>query len=231
MPTPAQTGFAFFGACLLTQAAHAGRPLATEDAGTNSQGQCQLEAWMDKSSGVRHGHLAPACGLLDGLELGLDLDAPSPASVAPRGLTVALKWAPEWLTWHGWRFGAKLSTNSEKAPGETDRHQADLSARAIATYQIDDQWTVHLNLGHARDKLTPQTATSYGGALAYAVNDRLQLFAEWTGDNKTPATRGAGARWWLIPEKLGLDLTYSQGNATPDSKTWGIGLGWYGLHF
>ena len=47
--------------------AWAGRPLATEDAGVNDKGSCQLEAWRDFGKEVDHTHIAPACGVMDGL--------------------------------------------------------------------------------------------------------------------------------------------------------------------
>jgi hypothetical protein len=57
------------------------------------------------------------------------------------------------------------------------------------------------------------------------------VFAELNGDNRSAATQSVGMRWWLLPETLGLDVTTSRTNATSDSQTWGIGLGWYGLKF
>ncbi len=211
--------------------AWAGRPVSTDDASVNERGVCQLEAWSDRAHEVRHGHLAPACGVLDGLELGAEWDAPTPSSIDPHSLSASVKWAPEYLSWRGWRFGAKAGATSEKAPGASERHFSHWSALALASYPIDDRWTIHLNVGHAHPKLTSEKTITYGGAVVYAINDRTLAFAEWLGDSRTPATRAMGVRWWLLPDVLGLDLTTSQRNATPDSHTWGIGLGWYGLHF
>ena len=55
--------------------AHAGRPLAVEDAGVNPVGQCQVESWLERglaSGSETHLVLAPACGVFDGVELGLE---------------------------------------------------------------------------------------------------------------------------------------------------------------
>ena len=211
--------------------AWAGRPVSTDDASVNDRGTCQLEAWMERVHEVRHTHLAPACGVLDGLELGAEWDNPAPSHVEPLGMTASVKWAPESLAWRGWRFGAKTGFTSEKPPGDPERHFSRWMALAIASYPVDDRWTVHLNLGHARDKVQSESATAYGGALVYAMNDRAQAFAEWMGDSRTAATRAVGMRWWILPDTLGLDLTASQRNATPNCHAWGIGLGWYGLRF
>lgn len=219
--------------CMLSisSGAWAGRPLATEDAGVNDKGTCQLEAWVDRGTDLHHTHVAPACGLIDGLELGLEVDAPSHTSLDAHDILAALKWAPEHLTWHGWRFGAKAAIAGEKAAGDSDRHYANWTALGIATYEFNDQWTAHVNLGHTYDKLTKSDSAIYGVAATYGVSERLMVFAELNGDNRSAATQSVGMRWWLLPETLGLDVTTSRTNATSDSQTWGIGLGWYGLKF
>jgi hypothetical protein len=212
--------------------AQAGRPLATEDAGTNPQAQCQLETWVDAESGGAHStHLAPACGLMDGLELGLELIKTSPRDKQTQGRALALKWAPEWLTWQDWRWGVKASGISEQAPGESAWHQAHTAVLGIASLPITPQWTLHLNLGRQRNMLEQVSATTYGAALVWTPHERWVVFGEIGGDNKTPARQSAGLRYWLLPDQLGLDLTGCRTNATRDGHAWGIGLGWYGLHF
>lgn len=216
---------------LLSLSALAGRPLGTEDAGTNPQAQCQLEAWVDNTSGARSTHVGPACGLIDGLELGFELVNATPRDEQPQGRALALKWAPEWLEWQGTRFGLKLGTASERAPGETNWHQATVAALAIVSMPLGPSWTVHLNAGRQRDKLAGASSTTYGAALTWTPHERWLVFGELTGDNQSAATQTVGLRWWLLPETLGLDLTSSRTNATPDSRAWGIGLGWYGIRF
>jgi hypothetical protein len=210
--------------------AWAGRPLSTEDAGTNSQAQCQVEAWVDSASDGRQTHIAPACGLIDGLELGLEWVKATPSDELSQGRSGALKWAPEWLEWHGWRFGAKVSAGQEKAPDDKWRN-ASLAALGIASYTLSPELTVHVNMGRARDRLAGVTATTYGTALVWTPHERWLVFGEVTGDNKTPAVQTIGLRWWMLPEQLGLDVTTSRTNATPDSAAWGLGLGWYGIKF
>jgi hypothetical protein len=211
--------------------AMAGRPLGTEDAGTNPQAQCQIEAWVDAAAEGKATHLAPACGLIDGLELGAEWIKASPSDEQPQGRALALKWAPEWLAWQGWRFGAKVATVSSKAPGESSWHQAATGAMAIASLPLDPQWTLHLNLGRQRNKLEQVSSNTYGAALVWTPHERWVVFGELNGDSKTPAHQSVGVRYWLLPDQLGLDVTGSRSNATPDSRCWGVGIGWYGLHF
>jgi hypothetical protein len=216
---------------MAVDSAQAGRPLSTEDAGTNAQSQCQVEAWVDHRSDGHTSHLAPACGLADGLELGVELVKASPGDTASQGHALSVKWAPEWLSWQSWRLGAKLGTASERAPHESTWHQASTAALAIASLPLDPQWTLHLNLGRQRNKLDQITSSTYGAALVWTPHERWVVFGELNGDNKTPASQAIGLRYWLLPDQLGLDVTGSRTNATPGSRSWGVGLGWYGLHF
>lgn len=218
-------------ACTVNLPAQAGRPLTTDDAGANDQAVCQVESWLDFASDARSAHLAPACGLMDGLELGLEFIRVSPGSEQVQGRAVGIKWAPEWASWQDWRFGLKAGTSNGKAPDEPDWHQAANSFAVLASLPLNAQWTLHLNLGREHDRREHASANTYAAALAWTPSERWLVFGEMVGHHNAPATQSAGLRYWLLPEQLGLDLTTSRTNATPDSQAWGIGLGWYGIKF
>lgn len=42
-------------------------------------------------------------------------------------------------------------------------------------------------------------------------------------------TDDAGARWWLLPERVALDVTTGRSTGTNSTRTTTIGLGWYGI--
>lgn len=211
--------------------AQAGRPLTTDDAGANNQAVCQIEAWQDRASDAHSTHFAPACGLMDGLELGLEFIRVHPGDEQTQGRAIGFKWAPEWASWQGWRFGLKAGTSAGKAPDESDWHQASNSVSALASLPLNSAWTLHVNLGREFDRQEHTGSNTYAAALAWTPSDRWVLFGELVGHHNTPATQAIGVRYWLLPEQLGLDLTSSRSNATPDSRAWGIGLGWYGIKF
>ena len=151
--------------CLGALHAHAGRPLTTDDAGANNQAVCQIETWVDNASDARSTHFAPACGLIDGLELGLEFIRVSPGSEQMQGRAIGLKWAPEWASWAGWRFGLKAGTSNGKAPDETDWHQAANSFSALASRPLNSEWTLHLNLGREHDRIEHTSSNTYAVAL------------------------------------------------------------------
>lgn len=217
-------------ALLPVGAVHAGRPMNTDDASANKQAVCHVEAWMDKYAGATSTHLAPTCGVVDDLEVAAEFVSNRPSSEIPQGRALGFKWAPEWANWQEWRFGIKSGMGWEKASGDDWRHVSEAYS-LLATRQLNDEWTVHINVGRGHDKLKKHHDTPYGVALAWTPDDHWMVFGEITGLNHTSASQFAGVRYWILPETLGLDVTTGRTNATPESKTWGIGLGWYGLRF
>lgn len=219
---------------LLTSAlpAQAGRPLAVEDAGVNEVAQCQLESWFSRTSGASTSLvLAPACGILPGLEIGLEADIPRQTSTTDAGRGLALKWVPSWAQHGDWAFGAKLSVGRDMPAGSGQWEAAPTSLLVIGTYTINEQLTAHINLGRDHEHHPKNQRATAGVALAWTPHERWLVFAELTGAEQQSANRGAGARYWLIPEVLGLDATISKANAVKDSTNWTLGLGWYGLRF
>jgi hypothetical protein len=210
----------------------AGRPLNTDDAGANNQAVCQLEAWQDHlAHDVQSRHLAPACGLVDGLEFGFELISNSAASDMPLAHAWGLKWAPDWASWQGWRFGLRAATAKEKSPEDGRWRQAAESFFILASRPLSEQWTLHLNLGRGHNKLERHHDTPYSVALAWAPSDRWLVFGELFGQNNESPHQAVGLRYWLLPDSWALDLTGGRVNAASGSRSWGIGLGWYGIRF
>jgi hypothetical protein len=213
-------------------AVHAGRPLNTDDAGTAAPAQCQLEAWVDSSGNSRNRHLAPACGLGAGLELGAEFIDASPAAEQGQARNLDVKWVPEWATWRTWQFGLRVDVNAAKTPDTGGRWRHQLSGlTALASLTLDEQWALHLNAGHARDHLARADATPYAAGIAWTPLQNWLLFAEIGGQDRAPLTQGAGLRWWLIPDRLSLDAAISRICGTAGSHTRSLGLGWYPMNF
>lgn len=224
-------------ACLaisLPLVAHAGRPLSVEDAGVNPVAQCQVESWLERglaSGSETHLVLAPACGVFDGVELGLEGGWAQRTSRGDTHRALALKWVPDAAQWGPWQFGAKLTVGSERPAGENQWGDAPTGLLAIGTWQASEAWSVHLNLGADAPHDDGDTVGHAGAAIAWTPTPKVLLFAELTAAQRTPATRGVGLRYWLLPDVLGLDLTVSRTNAVRDSTTATVGLGWYGIRF
>lgn len=217
--------------------AWAGRPLSTDDAGTADAGTCQLEGWHERAGPDRAWVLAPACGVAEGLELGAGFLRPEPRDTVRAGAGIYLKWVPAAArvkTAAGeLGFGLKLSTDSEQTVAEGWRRSS-TEALALASWQPAADWAVHANLGTARQHgAGGQSATLLNLALAWTPGPQGLLFAELQANTRREAFGGTvqtvGGRWWLVPERLGLDLTASREAGVAGPTRWGLGFGWYGI--
>lgn len=231
-----RTGLVAAGLLAGVGSALAGRPMATDDASTNPAGTCQVEAWVERAATHPHAQhglvVAPACGLSETLELAADLTHWRGSSDEPRGRGLALKWVDPSLDLGGWRWGAKLALAWAREPDTGRWHDDELGLSAlVASRELSDTLALHANLGHQRRPHAQQDATAYAVALAWTPSARSQVFGEFTGDDRSPPVRTAGARWWLLPETLGLDLTVARQAATARSRVVTVGFGWYGLRF
>ena len=79
---------------LCLHAAHAARPMATDDTATAAAGECQVEAWGERVDDERSQVLAPACGLTDTLELDSSLSRLQGGGATLDGMALGLKWVP-----------------------------------------------------------------------------------------------------------------------------------------
>lgn len=224
-------------ALALGAAAHAGRPLATDDAATAEAGSCYVEAWQDRSRQARESVLSPACGLPAGLEFGGSYSVSAPAADSRGSAGVYLKWAPPRARLETpageLGFGLKVEAGFDRPVGAGLR-QAGQSALALASLQPGPVWALHLNLGLATARgSAPAAGTGWVGRLAgvWTPSAEWLAFAEVLGNGRPAAFGGtvltAGVRRWIVPDRLGLDLTLSREQGGP--RVIGAGLGWYGI--
>jgi hypothetical protein len=225
---------AMLAAC--TPAAFAGRPLATDDAAVADTGKCQIEAWYEHARNAHAIVVAPACGVAAEWELGADYMRDRMLGQTTRAIGLATKWVPV-----AGRFtsplgalntGLKVSTGRARAPG-SGWHANEHTILALATLEATPMLAMHLNLGVTRDANAHASATLLNAALAWSPFERGVLFAEAQVNDRAAifggTLRTAGARWWLVKDTLGLDLTASRQAGSGSNTRWGFGFGWYGL--
>ena len=223
---------------LLPVTARAGRPLASDDAGTADTGTCQIESWLERAANERAWVFAPACGIAKGIEIGADYSVPHPRDTMRASGGLALKWVPE-----GWRattpagkinFGLKLNLSFEH-PSAAGWRRSETGVLALATLKPNDELAVHANLGPAHRHDSGTTAALLNLAIAWTPSDRTLLFAESQANSKSAVFGGTvnstGGRWWLVKDRFALDLTASRQAGAAIGTLWTLGLGWYGLSF
>jgi hypothetical protein len=228
--------------------AQAGRPLSTDDAATADAGTCHVETWHERAGSERALVLAPACGLVPGVELDLDTTWPTPHDVVRQEAGLAVKLVPaSWKFDTGageLNFGLKFS-GAWLRPVGAKWQGSQVSVLGLASLQATARVALHVNVGVTRDRSSGTRATVLNGALVWTPREPLLLFVEAQGNNKKDVFGGtvatAGARWWLVKDRLGLDFTAgresgvgggtggSAGGGAGGTKRYSVGLGWYGI--
>lgn len=208
--------------------AGAGRPLATDDAATVGERQCQLEAWVESPKSGHGLVVAPACGLTASTELGVELARSREAGQTAEDVTLAAKWATSELGWTDWALGAKLyASRGRVRPGPWQ--QGESGALLLASRGIAAQWTLHANLGIAHRPGAGRSDALAKLAAVWQPSPAFLAFAEIEAQQRAATTQSTGLRWWIVPDRLGLDFTASRDVGTADSLRYTAGVGWYGL--
>jgi hypothetical protein len=210
--------------------AHAGRPLATDDASTAGAGNCQVESWWQRARDSRSVAVAPACGIGEAFEVNAEVDRSNSVAPAQTDLTLGAKWVdPSWklgplaLGLKAWLGQTRLSDGSQQ--------HGDRGASLLVSTELGASGAAHLNLGRQRNAADGGQHNLLNLALTWKPGDSWLTFAEINAERHSPTTQAAGVRYWVRPDVLGLDLTVGQSAGQPDSRVWSIGLGWYGLRY
>ncbi|MFM2065571.1 MAG: hypothetical protein RLZZ584_480 [Pseudomonadota bacterium] len=218
-------------ACLLLAgAAHAGRPLATDDAATAGARNCQVETWGERGPGQHHLHLAPACGVGEALEINGEWVRRREDGAAQNDLALGAKWVdPAWRL-GPLALGLKAWVSQHRLP---DGHHVvgERGAAVLLSSELGASGAAHLNLGSLRDAVDGQRHGLLNLALTWKPAEHWSTFVELNTLRHHPATRGAGLRWWLRPDVLGVDLTAARSSAAGSTTVWSFGLGWYGIGY
>jgi hypothetical protein len=140
---------------LLSVPAHAGRPLATDDAAVVDPGACQLELWLERNRGSRALWANPGCNPFGATEFALG------------GARVREDDAHD-ATVTAWQVKHRLRAFDERTAGfalvlrtERDRRvhaglpplQGDAELKGIATWPLaGEAWLLHANAGALRQR-------------------------------------------------------------------------------
>lgn len=219
---------------ILSNPVFAGRPLATDDASTVGDKQCQIELWRERSRTERGWVLSPACGLGE-FELGAEFARQKlEDDTTAKNQSAALKWAPEFLSFGPLSFGAKawsgrakITPTPEDEPAGWRPHE--YGGLFLASWEIGAGFSAHANLGTVRDRLEHKNARLANLALSYEPHERVLLFTESQGIQRGGVTQSVGIRLWGVPKKLGVDLTASHTAGVSHTQSISVGFGWYGF--
>ncbi|MFC1559677.1 hypothetical protein ACFLZ2_00645 [Candidatus Margulisiibacteriota bacterium] len=164
---------------ILSTVSYAARPLATEDSGTVSVGEWEvetgLESEIDNTSSVTNTlGIAFKTGINDSLDLGAEISSPSVDGEGGPGTTalkIKYRFNDETDTLPSFAVGATVA-------GQPNNQDSVTTITAIATKNLNDL-ALHINLGSTSTGNTSETG--YSGAIEYPVNDIITVVGEIVG--------------------------------------------------
>ena len=208
-------------------AAHAGRPLATEDADVLDRSQCEAEGFYARLSArgtpdSRGWTLQGACGIGASTQVALAYSRARSGGITGEGLLLGGKTGI--LTRSGDNLGLTLAwgLTGAKVGGGSFEHELTY-LNLVATREIAPSWTGHANLGWTRSESADANSTTWNLALEKALGNGIDLMGEVYGDDRSDAWLGLGLRW-AASDKLSLNASYAAQNDSPRVRLWTIGF-------
>jgi hypothetical protein len=203
-------------------AAHAARPMVTDDARIVDPRSCQLETWTQRTSSAAEYWALPSCAIGSNFELivgaartGGDGPAHATSDRVVQGKTLLRT-----LDKDGWGLGLVAGGNLHPAGGD------DAFAYVPATFSFaDGTRLLHMNAGWLRDGSIRRSRASWGIGGEVQVSERLWLIGESYGEGSSDRYYQIGLRLWLIPNRMQLDATHGNRWNNPEGERWiSIGL-------
>lgn len=219
--------FLFLLGALPGFAAHAARPMITDDARLTDAHACQVESWLKFNRDGTEKWALPACNPGGNLEftlggaLGEDAGGARTTDIVLQGKTL---FKP--LETNG--YGVGLALGNVRHPAISPRRNliGDLYINVPTSFSWrDDARVLHLNLGvlHSRDTRSTRKTWGVGSEIQCGADNFL--IAEAFGQDHGGAYYQFGWRHWLVSGRAQIDATLGNRFGTNREDRWhSIGL-------
>lgn len=220
---PKRPLFALLILLAIGPAAHAARPMITDDARLTDAGACQVESWGHLHGSQHEFWALPACNPGGNFELTFggalayaDRHQESGAMVI-QGKTLLKP-----LETNG--YGIGLAAGYATQPGSA--HTGNPYFYVPVSFSLaDDRVVIHTNLGYTRERENQENRLTWGLGSEIEITPRSYLIAESYGQDKGNPFFQMGVRYWIVPGHLQIDTTYgSRFGAIIDQHWFSIGL-------
>ena len=214
-------------ALTLAGGAHAGRPLATEDADVLAPRQCEAEGFISQlrpsgDASTRGWTLQGSCGLGFNTQVALAYSRSRTDGVSGTGLLFGGKTGI--LPRDGDSLGLTLAWGLVGAKTEGRSMEHELSyLNVVATRELSPGWTGHANLGWVRSESADASSTTWNLAVEKSLGNGVDVMGEIYGDDRSDAWLGLGVRW-AASDKLSLNASWAAQNDTPRLRLWTLGF-------
>ncbi|UCV27855.1 hypothetical protein [Ferribacterium limneticum] len=204
-------------------AAHAARPMITDDARLTDAGACQVESWVHLHGKQRELWTLPACNPGGNFELTLGGALAYTNSHQDSGATVIQgKTLFKPLETNG--YGIGLAAGYSTQPGNS--HSGNPYFYVPVSFSLaDDRLVIHTNLGYTRERENKENRLTWGLGSETQLAAQTWLIAESYGQDKGNPFFQVGIRHWIVPNHVQIDTTYgSQFGHVSEQHWFSIGL-------
>jgi hypothetical protein len=204
-------------------AAHAARPMITDDARLTDAGACQVESWVHLHGSQHEFWALPACNPGGNFELTFGGALAYTDSHQDSGaLTIQAKTLLKPLETNG--YGIGFAAGYATQPGSA--HTGNPYFYVPVSFSLaDDRVVIHTNLGYTRERENQENRLTWGLGSETQITDRAWLIAESYGQDKGNPFFQMGVRYWIVPGHVQVDTTYgSQFGAINDQHWFSVGL-------
>jgi hypothetical protein len=209
---------------LTPPAAHAARPMITDDARTVDAKACQVESWVRTNQGSKEYWALPACNFTGNLELTFggartaDAEGSSLTDAVLQGKTLFKTLEP-----NGWSIGLAVGAIRHPGNGKTI---GELYSYVPASFSyLNDKVVLHTNVGVLHNAVTSNTRATWGLGSETQLAERTWLIAETFQQKAGRPFFQVGVRHWIVPNHVQIDATMGNrfGSRT-DERWFSIGL-------
>lgn len=211
------------GLLLAAQAAHAARPMTTDDARLTDAGACQVESWVHIHGSQREIWALPACNPGGNFELTLGGALSYSGTRQERGAQVIQgKTLFKPLATNG--YGIGIAAGYATQPGSA--HSGHPYFYVPVSFSLaDDLAVIHTNLGYTRERENHENRLTWGVGGEIQLSAQNYLIAETYGQDKGSPFFQLGLRHWIVPNYLQIDTTVGSRFGQFSEERWlSIGL-------
>lgn len=220
---PKRPLFALLILLAIGPAAHAARPMITDDARLTDAGACQVESWGHLHGSQHELWALPACNPGGNFELTFGgALAYADGHQESGAMVIQGKTLLKPLETNG--YGIGLAAGYATQPGSA--HTGNPYFYVPVSFSLaDDRVVIHTNLGYTRERENQENRLTWGLGSEIEITPRSYLIAESYGQDKGNPFFQMGVRYWIVPGHLQIDTTYgSRFGAIIDQHWFSIGL-------
>jgi hypothetical protein len=214
---------------LAASGAHAGRPMATEDAGVLDRGACELESFLARvtASGqpsARALSLQLGCGFGYDSQLALAVAEAKAGGLKARSTTLLGKTALNAPANNTTAFTLAWGLAWAKPDGGSNEHEVTF-LNGVATHPLSSSLKLHANLGWSRSESAKASTTNWNLGLEKSYAGGIDAMAEiYATDRDDAPWVQLAVRWAAIPDKLFIDGSWGLQTGSGSAKQMTVGL-------